>query len=177
MGKFIANRLSRTVEKLNLLPEEQMRARPNKSKISAVELLIEQIHFFQGQNKKNFGSLLSLDIAGAFYNVPHKRVIHNKRTKDNSKRITDFIELFSKERITSVTLGRFKSDYIPTLIGIPQESPLSPILFLFFISTLLLELRFPQCYSVGFVDDTNILAWSNFRIKLPNTDVTRQNIQ
>ena len=43
--------------------------------------------------------------------------------------------------------------------GIPQGSTLSPILFLFFASTLLPQLNAGSTSAVGFVDDTNILTF------------------
>ncbi|KAI0997398.1 hypothetical protein K3495_g10785 [Podosphaera aphanis] len=52
-------------------------------------------------------------------------------------------------------------EQISTNTGIPQGSPLSPILFLIFASTLLPLLRAPNSSTVGFVDDTNILTWSD----------------
>lgn len=44
LEKLVANQISRAAEDFNLLPDEEMGARPNRSTISAVELLTEQIH-------------------------------------------------------------------------------------------------------------------------------------
>ncbi|KAI0995359.1 hypothetical protein K3495_g12824 [Podosphaera aphanis] len=81
LEKLVANRISKAAEDFNLLPEEQMGARPKRSTISAVELLTEQIHTIWGKDKKKVASLLSLDISGAFDNVSHKRLIHNLRDR------------------------------------------------------------------------------------------------
>jgi hypothetical protein len=47
--------------------------------------------------------------------------------------------------------------------GIPQGSPLSPILFLLFIAELLDSLQRPcdATLGFGFVDDTNLIAWGD----------------
>ena len=47
----------------------------------------------------------------------------------------------------------------PQATGIPQGSTLSPILFLFFASTLLPDLEGKGVTAMGFVDDSNILAY------------------
>lgn len=81
LEKLIADRISKAAEKFHLLPDEQMGARPNRSSISAVELITEQIHTIWGHDKKKVATLLSLDISGAFDNVSHERLIHNLREK------------------------------------------------------------------------------------------------
>ncbi|KAI0999199.1 hypothetical protein K3495_g8996 [Podosphaera aphanis] len=161
LEKLLADRISDASERYNLLPSEQMGARPKRSTISAVELLTEQIHKIWGNIRKRVASVLSLDISGTFDNVPHERLVHNMRQKGIPKGITDFINSFLKNRTTSLVLGSFKSDPIKTQTGIPQGSPLSPILFLFFASTLLPTLQTEYSSAVGFVDDTSILTWSN----------------
>ncbi|KAI1005378.1 hypothetical protein K3495_g2839 [Podosphaera aphanis] len=160
LEKLIAKRISRTAETHHLLPEEQMGARPNRSTVTAIEMLTEEIQTTWGRDKKRVTSLLSLDISGAFDNVSHQRLIHNLRLKGIPKWITRFIASFLEGRTTSVVLNSFKSEQIPTCTGIPQGSSLSPILFLFFASTLLPLLQTPSSSAVGFVDDTNIITWS-----------------
>lgn len=159
LEKLIANRLSTAADFHNLLPNEQMGARPGRSTITAVKLLTEQIHTIWGKDKKKVASLLSLDISGAFDNVSHRRLIHTMRAKGIPDRITKFVRSFLTNRTTTIKLGNHVGDQSPTNTGIPQGSPLSPILFLFFASTLP-PLCTPNSSSVGFVDDTNILTWS-----------------
>ena len=75
--------------------------------------------------------------------------------------ITNFTKSFLEERSTSIVLGSFKGGSINTKTGIPQGSPLSPILFLFFACTLLPLLQTESSSAIGFVDDTNLITWSN----------------
>jgi hypothetical protein len=57
----------------------------------------------------------------------------------------------------------YESDWIQTQTGIPQGSPLSPILFLFFISELLKDFQHADggVIAFSFVDDMNLIAWGN----------------
>ena len=50
-----------------LLPKQQMGARKKRSTESALETLTDAIHTVFGCGKQNVASLLSLDVAGAFY--------------------------------------------------------------------------------------------------------------
>lgn len=138
-----------------------MGARPQRSTISAVELLTEHIYTIWGKEKKRVAPLLSLDISGAFDNVSYELLIHNLREKGIPKWISLYIKSFLDERTTSMVLGSFKSDRISTSTGIPQGSALSPMLFLFLVSTLFPMFETRTTTAVGFVDDTNILKWSN----------------
>ncbi|KAI0993452.1 hypothetical protein K3495_g14732 [Podosphaera aphanis] len=127
MGKLleilVANRILDAAEKYNLLPDEQMGARPKRSSISAVELLPEQIHTIWGKSKKRVASLLSLNVSGAFDNVSHERLIYFLRQKGIPLWITQFIKSFLDGRTTSIVLGSFKGGQIPTITGIPQGFP------------------------------------------------------
>ncbi|KAI1002560.1 hypothetical protein K3495_g5636 [Podosphaera aphanis] len=120
LENLVANRISKAAEDFNLLPEEQMGARPKRSTISATELLTKQIHTIWGKDKRQVASLLSQDISGAFDNVSHKRLVHNLREKGIPRWISRFVELFLKERTELIVLGTFKGNQIPTNTGIPQ---------------------------------------------------------
>ncbi|POS85079.1 hypothetical protein EPUL_003411 [Erysiphe pulchra] len=159
LEKLVANRISKAAEDFNLLPDEQMGARPKRFIISAVELLSEQIHTIWGKDKKKVASLLSLGISGVFDNISHKRIVHNLREKGIPRRICAFVKSFLVERTTSIVLGSFKGEQMPNSTGIPQGSSLSQNLFLFFVNTLFPLLQTISTAAVGFVDDTNILTW------------------
>ena len=84
-------------------------------------------------------SLLSLDVAGAFDNVSYKRLLHNLRMRRTPTFITKWVASFLSDRKTSITLRGKTSELEEVETGIPQGSPISPVLFLFFNAPLLEE--------------------------------------
>ena len=81
--------------------------------------------------------MLSLDISGAFDHVSHERLLWILRKKGLLEWMIKFIQAFLTGRTTKIVFKGYESEKILTPIGIPQGSPLLPILFLFFISELL----------------------------------------
>lgn len=156
---IVAQRMSKAAEEKGLLPQSQMGARPGRSTTSALELITEQVHTVWRTNPKFVASMLCLDISGAFDNVSHQRLLHNIRLKGYPLEIVSFIQSFLQDRTTCLRLGEYQDQPRPQTTGIPQGSTLSPILFLFFASTLLPELEGRRVTAMGFVDDTNILTF------------------
>ena len=133
MGKVleavIARKITHIAEQHRLLPDTQMGARRGRSTESALELLTEQVHTVWGQGNNKVATLLSMDVAGAFDTVSHRRLIHNLRKRKIPKWITDWTASFLKERRTTLTINRRVTE---EFTGIPQRSPISPILYLFY---------------------------------------------
>lgn len=161
LESIIATRLSKLAEEHNMLPACQMGARRGRSTETALELLVEQIHTVWGEGNNHVASILSLDISGAFNNVSHTRLLHNLRKRKVPEYIIKWTESFLKDRQSSLSFDGQTSEMRPVNAGIPQGSPVSPILFLFFNADL-----FDECdrlglkaSSIGFVDDANILAY------------------
>jgi hypothetical protein len=136
-----------------------MGVRPGRSTTFALELVTEQVNTVWRTNPKIVASMLCLDISGAFDNVSHERLIHNLQVKAFPPCIILFIQSFLRDRTTCLRIGEYTDRARPQTTGIPQGSTLSPILFLFFASTLLPELKGKGITAMGFVDDSNILAF------------------
>ena len=156
----MARRMSALAGERHLLPTTQMGARPGRSTITALEMLTEQIQIVWANDHTLVASMLILDISGAFDNVSHDRLIHNIRDARLPQWVASYIRFFLTGRTTTFTLGAFEDRVRSTTSGIPQGSTLSPILFLFFASTLLPQLNAGATTAIGFVDDTNILTYS-----------------
>ena len=161
----VAGRIVSFLEESGGLPDTQMGARKNRSTISALELLIEQVKTVwdgpKRYGKTQIASMLGLDISGAFDHVAHVRLIHNLRRKRLYHGLVKFVESFLTNRSTSIRFGSYQSETKPIEAGIPQGSILSPILFLVFVADLLEACHDPVKHvsAVGFVDDINIIAY------------------
>ena len=104
--------------------------------------------------------MLSLDLSGAFDKVSHERLLWTMRRKRLPLWIRSIVAVFLTERTTSLRFSGFTSTKRTVTSGIPQGSPLSPILFLLFASELLEGFEGQRSMlGLGFVDDTNLVAW------------------
>jgi hypothetical protein len=161
--KVIANRMSVAAESQGLLPWNQMGARKERSTLSAIGLLTACVETAWQARPGCVVSMLSLDLAGAFDNVPHQTLMDTLRQKQLPPRVLAGVECFLHARRTRIAFAGYQSGWIYTGKGIPQGSPLSPILFLFYISGLLERFDRPQdnVLGFGFVDDTNLIAWGD----------------
>jgi hypothetical protein len=161
LESIVARRLRFLSEKHALLPDTQMGARGQRSTDTALDLLTEQVYTIWAGNKPRVASMLSLDVAGAFDNVSHTRLAHNLRKRRIPETLVRWVEDFLRERSTEIRLGSFTLASSRVNAGIPQGSPLSPILYLFYNADLLEDCESISLRTspIGFVDDVNILTY------------------
>lgn len=147
----------------NLLPPQQTGARRERSTETALELSVESVHSVWNCNRKNVATLLSLDgaEARAFDRVSHPRLLHHLRTNGIPEYIVKWAESFLTDRSTSVTVRRSTNEILLVNAGIPQGSPISPVLFPFFNAQ-----HIEECANSGFrvqvggpVDDVHLIAY------------------
>ena len=112
----IMNYLNETHE---LLPPQLYERHPGRCTEDAMMILSESI--YQAWKEKKIYTAIFMDVAGAFNNVHHKRLIHNLRKHRIPHAISLWIASFLQDRSTQ--LGT-KSEHIPTSAGVPQRSPL-----------------------------------------------------
>lgn len=167
LGKMVeavtAKRMQKIAEEYGLLPLKQMGARQDRSTESALDLLVSQIRTVWAGEGSNKGvtTILLLDMSGAFDNVVTERLIAVLKTKGLPETLIGWTASFMTNRSTSLWFENQSSQSFNIPTGIPQGSPISPILFLFYNAELIDICNPPYEWAIGigFVDDANILAY------------------
>jgi len=151
----VAERISYLVERYQLLPKHHFGARKQRSTTHALLLLQEAI--WQAWRGKKTLTLASFDVKGAYNGVAKDHLLDQLRRRKIPEPMVRWIDDFCTNRKACVSVnGTTSKVYDLPQAGLPQGSPLSPILFLFFNAELL-QHSIPHGGSLGFVDD--ITTW------------------
>jgi hypothetical protein len=155
----IGRRIADAAEAHQLLPEGQMGNRKERSTELAIRVVTDAVYTAWLQNA--ITSLLQLDIKGAFDTVNHTRLLDTMRKKRFPPWIVRWLRSYLDQRTVRLRFDGEISEQIPIIAGVPQGSPLSPVLFLLYIATLYEALAAsPGLVVVGFADDTNLMVFS-----------------
>lgn len=108
---------------------------------------------------KKVASLLLLDVAGAFDNINQSQLIHNLRKRQVDHKLVQWIQSFLSRRRTIIKTREHITDPIFTPNRIPQGSPLSQILYLFYNTDLLDKIaKRKDTSAIGYIGDIAILT-------------------
>jgi hypothetical protein len=156
---IIAGRVTEAAEQHRLLPDEQMGNRRSRSTELAVRLAVAQVQ--EAWRQKATASLLQLDISGAFDTVNHTRLLHTLRELGFPGWTVRWVKAWLTGRTAVLHFDGKATAPFAISAGVPQGSPLSPILFILYIASLykMLKEKHPSISLVGFADDTNLLAF------------------
>ena len=117
-------------------------------------------------------SFLAVDIKGFFDHVDHERLLDVLIHKGFSPNIVSWVRSFLQDRFVRVQVDDYVGDEHPQLVGVPQGSPVSPVLACIYSSVVLEDLNThpifdetgPHCLPVApraYIDDIGFLAISN----------------
>ncbi|EAQ87075.1 hypothetical protein CHGG_08328 [Chaetomium globosum CBS 148.51] len=166
----IAERLSHAVETCGLLPANHFGARKRRSTEQA--LLLLQEHIYKAWRARKVLSLISFDVKGAYNGVFKDRLLQRLKARGIPEPLVKWIDAFCSKRTATIAVNGFTSgrQELPQA-GLPQGSPLSPVLFLFFNADLVQHKIDANGGAIAFVDDYT--AW----VTGPSAESNRTGIQ
>ena len=157
--KIMSDRIAAAAEKHNLLPQGQMGNRPGRSTELAIRMVTDAVYTAWKHGATT--SLLQLDIKGAFDTVNHIRLLDTLRNAGFPMWIVRWVRSYLETRTARLRFDGETTDPFDLQAGVPQGSPLSPILFILYIASLYEAIRVDGIRIVGFADDTNLLSFSS----------------
>ncbi|SCO19358.1 uncharacterized protein FFE2_14271 [Fusarium fujikuroi] len=171
LEKIVASRMQEALKaNPHLLPAGQFGWRTTSE---ALEYMLDKIYSAWAMGK--VVTIMGLDISGAYDNVWRQALIQTLADKGFPRWIVNMIQSFLSDRTACFNLPGIVSLPFDLNTGVPQGSPLSPILFLFFASPLLQRAKTFKNYPVeadgkrskvdlfafAFVDDIYLMAISD----------------
>lgn len=160
LGKLLeavmAERISFAVEKYGLLPTNHFGARKQRSAEHA--LLLLQEHIYTSWRRRQIVSLVSFDVKGDYNGVCKDRLVQRLAARGIPMGLVNWIDDCCSERTATIVVnGRSSKVCELEQPGLPQGSPLSPILFRFFNANLVQQKIDQNGGAIAFVDDYT--AW------------------
>ena len=158
MEAVVARKVSTLAEQNDLLPANHFGGQPNRSTTDALLYLVQCIK--DAWRRGNVVSVLLLDISQAFPTVSHERLLHNLKKRQIPDTLVRWIANFLDGQTTTLCFDDYKTAPLAASYGIPQGSPLSLILYLFYSADLinLVSPKDRRRASAGWVDDTLLAA-------------------
>ncbi|OBR04426.1 Zinc knuckle [Colletotrichum higginsianum IMI 349063] len=180
LERLVADHLKDLALRYKLVPPTQF-GFAGRNCTKAVELIVNGVYngwCGRTPSKKWKTSLLGLDISGAYDHVKHLELLLVLIDMGLPRWLIQFVWAFISARCTYLVLPGFTSPKFWVHIGIPQGSPMSPILFALFTAPML-EILEEEAKKAGakfiilglsYVDDTYIMVssddWEDNRNKL-----------
>jgi hypothetical protein len=96
-----------------------------------------------------------MDVKGAFPTVNRNCLTKKMRGMDIDENLVMWVKIFMSDRTARIEVNGSLGHEIPVETGLPQGSPVSPILFNIYMADLAksVEQEFGEAYSLSFVDD------------------------
>lgn len=132
--RIIAKRLGFLAETTHLIHPSQMGGRLKKSAVDAALLLTNDIELAKRKNHKT--SVLFMDVQNAYGHVIPSQLYKILKDLKLPTNLISWIKSFLSNRYLRIAFDGEMEEFLSTEAGIPQGSPISPILFLIYIRVL-----------------------------------------
>ncbi|KAF8632119.1 hypothetical protein AX17_004922 [Amanita inopinata Kibby_2008] len=159
--KLIAQRLTYEAGHGNLIPTNQFGSR---DKSSVIDTGLSLTHDIQAAWKNGLSlSFLAIDIKGYFDNVNHDRLIHMLKLLGFAPEIVAWTKSFLADRAVRIHVDNHTGNHTTLAgVGIPQGSPISPILSSIYTAFILHSIKdIPNTDLKAYVDNNGIASVSH----------------
>jgi len=169
--KVVAKRLSYECSRLGLIPANQFGGVASASCPDAGLVVTHDVQ--EALNRGLCPSLLTLDVKGFFDSINHNHLGWTLHTMGFSEPIVRWVLSFLSDRHAAIKVGDYMGPSTPINIGVPQGSPVSPILSVIytapFIHNLLetlpiSDLGFPVV-PFSYIDDFALLSFGSSHVE------------
>ena len=132
----------------------------NKKQILAINAIMSLVHDIQlARHDKEDTSVLFMDVKGAFDHVSANQLQKVCQNLGLPRSLCSWIECFINNRHLQLAFDGNKQEKTRIKIGIPQNSPVSLILFFIYIKNIFPEINIIHIRSPSYMDD---IALSHF---------------
>jgi len=149
LERVVATRLSAQATICSLIHPLQCGSLPGRSTVDAALVLQHNVESFHRLRYKV--STLFLDVKGGFDNVESPSLLSLLRRRGVSPYLVQWTGSFLRDRTCRLTFQGSPRSFAPVSVGVPQGSPISPLLFVIYVSSLHLEI--PRSLIISYVDD------------------------
>lgn len=156
LERLVARRMMQTCDQLNLLPEEQSGFRPGRDAQEQVLLLAQRAT--QAMNGGLATAVAALDVAKAYDSVWHAGLLYSCREVFSAATCRWLAGFLLQRRAAVLEAGGHLSAEFLTTGGVPQGSPLSPLLYILYTREMPLP-RGPLLGSTAYADD--VCCWAS----------------
>lgn len=150
LERFIARHMAVRAIQAELLSPCHFGALPGRSAVDLAQVLVHKVE--KAFQQKKVATLLLLDVKGAFDAVDHCRLLSHLRLQGWDSGLITWIRDWLSNRSASVQVGEATASAL-VKGGLPQGSPLSPVLFLLHAAKVVGAYKGSFCYA----DDLGLL--------------------
>lgn len=162
--KIMYNRLTKYLNKYNLLSDSQHGFRIGRSTESAAHRFVNYI--YSNLDKRQFVGAVFFDLSKAFDCLDLSLVREKLEHFGVRGNVQNWLMSYLHSRKIYVSINNYKSNCHDIDLGVPQGSVLGPLIFLLYINDLAVEIS-SDCV-VLFADDTSIAVSASTHDELQN---------
>ena len=147
--KVAANVIAEECERMRLPHDGQFGYRKRRSAIDPVGRLMKRVE--EGWGRGNTAAVLLMDVKGAFPHVAKGNLIKRMEEMGFEADLVRWVESFMEDRKVIMSMDGKEEDSMDVETGVPQGSPVLPLLFVLYVSGLFgqVEEKEEHCGSEG----------------------------